>query len=58
MTAAEYQEIQRRLSALLARDRMRLRQLSGKRAEGYEEAVLAAKSVLSGFNPEKRDKRL
>lgn len=44
MTAAEYQKIQRCLSALLARDRMRLKRLSGKRAEGYEEAVLAAKS--------------
>ena len=53
MTVAEYQEIQRSMSALLARDRMRLKQLSGKRAEGYEEAVLAAKSVLSNFNPEK-----
>ena len=57
MTAAEYQGIQRCLSALLARDRMRIRQLSGKRAEGYEEAVLAAKSVLSDFNPEKGDTR-
>lgn len=53
MTKSEYQEIQRQLTALLSRNNMKYKQLTGKRAEGYEQAVLAAKSVLSNFNPER-----
>lgn len=49
MTKQEYENIQFNLSALL--DKMQYKQLSGKRAEGYKQAVLACKSVLSSYNP-------
>lgn len=49
MTKWEYDNIQSNLSALL--DKMQYKQLTGKRAEGYEQAVLACKSVLSQYNP-------
>ena len=49
MTKQEYANIQFNLSALL--DKMQYKQLTGKRAEGYKQAVLACKSVLSNYNP-------
>lgn len=49
MTYKEYESIQYALSALLGK--MQYKQLTGKRAEGYKQAVLACKSVLSNYNP-------
>ncbi len=49
MTYTEYESIQYALSALLGK--MQYKQLTGKRAEGYKQAVLACKSVLSNYNP-------
>lgn len=51
MTKQEYESIQYNLSLLL--NEMKKKQIYGKRAEGYEQAVLACKSLLSNYDPSK-----
>lgn len=46
MDRREYERLQEALSALLDADKMRTKGLSGKRKDGYELGVLAAKSAL------------
>lgn len=48
MNNKEYETIQHRLSELMDGKRLqRMGILSGKRKEGYEEAILAVKSMIS-----------
>lgn len=49
MTRTEYEMLQEQLSALLVREKMQDKGITGKRKEGYEAAILAAKSVVKNF---------
>lgn len=49
MTYTEYESIQYALSALLGK--MQYKQLTGKRAEGYKQAVLACKKCSLKLQP-------
>lgn len=51
MTSWEYEKIQADLTRLLNSDR---RRLNRKEREIWKEAILAAKSCLSNFNPDKK----
>lgn len=46
MTRDEYERLQSRLSAMADPKRFRYKGISGKRQEGYEQAILAVKSML------------
>lgn len=50
MTKYEYECLQHALSALLDKERLRRKGLSGREKDGYEMGVRACKSVLSGYN--------
>ena len=56
MTKLEYDSLQRALSALLDGERLYRKRLSGREQVGYKMAVRACKSVLSSFNPNRKDK--
>lgn len=49
MTELEYKTLQSRLSRLVYPERMKLIRIYGKRKDGYELAILAAKSMLEDF---------
>ena len=54
MTTEEYSRIQKRLTNIM-NDRLKQVGYYGKRGEGYEEAILAVKSMLSSeFKPSGR----
>lgn len=46
MKRREYERLQEALSALMKPDRLKDKGISGKQKEGYETAILAAKSAL------------
>ena len=56
MTKLEYDSLQRALSALLDEERLYRKRLSGREQDGYKMGVQACKSVLSNFNPNRKDK--
>lgn len=41
-----YEATQERLTRLMSEEQLRQKRIGGKRAEGYKEGVLAAKSLL------------
>lgn len=51
MTKQEYKDLQRALSALLDKERLRRKGLSGREKDGYEMGVRACKSALSSYSP-------
>lgn len=57
MTKLEYDSLQMALSALLDKERLYRKRLSGREKDGYEMGVQACKSALSNFNPNEKDKR-
>lgn len=56
MTKLEYDSLQMALSALLDKERLYRKCLSGREKDGYEMGVRACKSALSSFNPNRKDK--
>lgn len=55
MEKQTYEAAQERFSKLMSFNRLRDKGFTGKRAEGYEAGVLAAKSLFSEmFKPEER----
>lgn len=57
MTYPEYENIQNDLSRHLDRImRFGKYQMTRKERDAYERAILAAKSVLSNYNPERKQK--
>ena len=56
MTKLEYDNLQMALSALLDKERLYRKRLSGREEDGYEMGVRACKSALSNFNPNRKDK--
>ena len=56
MTKLEYDSLQIALSALLDKRRLYRKGLSGREKDGYEMGVLACKSAISAFNPDRKDK--
>lgn len=57
MTKLEYDSLQMALSALLDKERLYRKRLSGREKDGYEMGVQACKSALSNFNPNGKGKR-
>lgn len=55
MTKAEYDRLQTRLSAMLDHKRLHYKGISGKRAEGYEIAILAVKSMIKDEYAHQKD---
>lgn len=53
MTLQEYKALQQSLSALLDKDRLRRKRLSGRERDAYQMGVKACKSALSNFNPDR-----
>jgi len=49
MTRDEYEQLQFNLSQLYVSSKLHVKNITGKRAEGYSEGVRAAKSVLANF---------
>lgn len=54
MTPSEYQSIQQALTDLMENDRKLRYSFNSKERQAYKTAVLACKSVLSSYNPEKK----
>ena len=57
MTKLEYDSLQMALSALLDKERIYRKRISGSEQDGYKMGVRACKSALSNFNPNGKDKR-
>ena len=57
MTKLEYDSLQMALSALLDKERIYRKRISGSEHDGYKMGVRACKSALSNFNPNRKDKR-
>lgn len=57
MTKLEYDSLQMALSALLNKERLYRKRISGSERGGYVMGVRACKSALSSFNPNREDKR-
>lgn len=53
MTSYEYQKIQKDLSYLMNPEVLKHKWYNAKERDIYKQAVLACKSVLSKYNPEK-----
>ena len=53
MTKQEYKDLQQALSVLLDKEHLRRKGLSGREKDGYEMGVLACKSVLSSYSPDR-----
>ena len=51
MTKLEYDSLQMALSALLDKERLYRKRISGSEQDGYKMGVRACKSELSIFNP-------
>ena len=58
MNRREYERLQEALSALLDVGKIRIKGLSGKRKDGYELGVLAAKSALKACFYKQEDQGL
>lgn len=56
MTQETYERLQIDLSNLL--QNMKYKNLSAREKEGYEKAVLACKSIVSNYNPNKNTRKL
>lgn len=54
MTTQEYQKIQKELSHLMEPEVLRQKWYSAKEMDVYKKSVLACKSVLSKYNPDKK----
>lgn len=57
MTKLEYDSLQMALSALLDKERIYRKRISSSEQDGYKMGVRACKSVLSNFNPNRKDKK-
>lgn len=57
MTKLEYDSLQMALSALLDKERIYRKRISGSKQDGYKMGVRACKSALSNFNPNRKDKK-
>lgn len=53
MKKQDYEKMQAELSALMTEEKMRSKGLNAKERRIYKTAVLACKSVLSKYDPEK-----
>lgn len=56
MTKLEYDSLQMALSALLDKERLYRKRISGSEQDGYKMGVRACKSALSNFNPNEKGK--
>ena len=56
MTKLEYDSLQMALSALLDKERLYRKRISGSERDGYVMGVRACKSALSNFNPNGKGK--
>ena len=56
MTKFEYDSLQIALSALLDKERLYRKRISGSEQDGYKMGVRACKSALSNFNPNGKGK--
>ena len=57
MTKLEYDSLQMALSALLDKERVYRKRISGSEQDGCKMGVRACKSALSNLNPNRKDKK-
>lgn len=58
MSPQEYRAIQQELTKLAENNRKLVYQYSSRERQAYQDAVLACKSVLSHYNPERKVDKL